>query len=98
MMGRLFPLLPPGVDAENLLSAGTLGLVEATNKFDPERGIQFKTFAYIRIRGAILDEVRRNSPLPHNLMENIKKVRQAYEKMPAGVAVEELAEATNLST
>ena len=63
VIGRLVGELPPGVDVENLESAGVLGLVEAAGKFDPTRNAQFKTYAYLRIRGAIYDELRRNSPL-----------------------------------
>jgi RNA polymerase sigma factor for flagellar operon FliA len=89
--------LPPGVDIENLESAGTLGLVEAANKFDPERGIKFETYAFTRIRGAILDELRRNCPLPQHILERIARVRKAYESLPAGGTTEQLAAAAGLS-
>ena len=67
VIGRLVGGLPAGrEDVENLESAGVLGLVEAAAKYDPTRNAQFKTFAYMRVRGAILDELRRNSPLPQH--------------------------------
>ncbi|GIW78409.1 MAG: RNA polymerase sigma factor [Gemmatales bacterium] len=95
---RLAMHLPGGVDLENLESAGVLGLLEATNKYDPTMGTKFKTYAYTRIRGAILDELRRNSPLPQHMMEQVAKVNAAYKKLQSGtVTLEALAEETGLS-
>src|SRR5215470_10243134 len=96
-IGRLMGRLPSGVDAENLESAGVLGLVEAANRFDPERGVKFETYAYPRIRGAVVDEMRRNSCLPQEAMEQVANVRRAYQQAPAPVTVEALAAATGLS-
>ena len=97
VIGRILAELPEHVDVENLESAGVLGLVEAANKFDPTRNAQFKTFAYIRIRGAIVDELRRNSPLPQHVLARIALVRRAYRSLPAPVTVAALAAATGLS-
>jgi RNA polymerase sigma factor for flagellar operon FliA len=97
ILGKLVAQLPPGVDVENLESAATLGLVEAANKFDPERGIKFETYAYTRIRGAVLDELRRNCPLPQHVLERVAKLRRAYESLPAGSSAAELAAASGLS-
>jgi len=94
VIGRLIGGLPPGIDAENLEAAGVLGLVEAAGKFDPTRNAQFKTFAYLRIRGAILDELRRNSPLPQHMLERVSAIRKAYRTLPQPVSVEALAAAT----
>ena len=98
VVGRLTAELPPGVDIDNLESAGVLGLVEAAGKFDPSRNAQFKTFAYIRVRGAILDELRRNSPLPQHMLERVTLIRKAYRTLPAPVTVDDLSAATGLST
>jgi RNA polymerase sigma factor for flagellar operon FliA len=97
ILGKLAAQLPPGVDVENLESAGVLGLVEAANNFDPERGNQFNTYAYLRIRGAILDELRRNCPLPQQMLERVAQVRRAYKELPPPVTVEALAAATGLN-
>jgi RNA polymerase sigma factor for flagellar operon FliA len=97
IIGKLLAELPPGVDVENLESAGTLGLVEAAGNFDPDRGIQFKTYAYARIRGAMLDELRRNCPLPQHMLERAAKVRKAHEELPPPVTLDALANATGLS-
>jgi RNA polymerase sigma factor for flagellar operon FliA len=98
VIGRLLGELPQGVDVENLESAGVLGLVEAAAKFDPNRNAQFKTFAYLRIRGAIVDELRRNSPLPQHMLTRVAVVRRAYRTLPHPVTVEALASATGLTT
>ncbi len=97
VIGRLVSEMPAGVDIENLESAGVLGLVEAAAKFDADRNTQFKTFAYLRMRGAILDELRRNCPLPQQVMEKVAKIRQAYRDLPAPVRVEALAKATGMT-
>jgi RNA polymerase sigma factor FliA len=98
IIGRLSVELPPGVDVDNLESAGVLGLVEAAGKFDPTKNVQFKTFAYIRVRGAIYDELRRNSPLPQHMLERVSLVRKAYQTLTAPVTVADLAQSTGLST
>jgi RNA polymerase sigma factor for flagellar operon FliA len=55
--------LPDHVELEELVQIGMLGLLEATRKFDPAMGVELSTFASKRIRGAIIDEVRKRSPL-----------------------------------
>ncbi|MDY3551619.1 sigma-70 family RNA polymerase sigma factor [Gemmata sp. JC717] len=97
VIGRLIGDVPPGVDVENLESAGVLGLVEAAAKFDPARNAQFKTFAYLRIRGAIVDEMRRNSPLPQHVHARLALVRRACRTLPHPITVDAIATATGLS-
>jgi RNA polymerase sigma factor for flagellar operon FliA len=97
LVGKLTAELPAGVDVENLEAAGVLGLVEAATNYDPEREARFKTFAYLRVRGAILDELRRNCPLPQPMLEMLARVRAAYRTLPSPVSVAALARATGLS-
>jgi RNA polymerase sigma factor for flagellar operon FliA len=97
VIGRLIGDLPPGVDRENLESAGVLGLVEAATKFDPTRTVQFNTFAFPRIRGAVFDEMRRNSPFPQQVLERIAIVRRACRDLPAPITVADLTRETGLS-
>jgi RNA polymerase sigma factor FliA len=97
LVGKMTAELPPGVDLDNLESAGVLGLVEAAHRFEPERGVQFKTYAYPRIRGSILDELRRNCPLPQQMLQQMARVREAYEELPPPVTTAALAAATGLS-
>lgn len=88
--------MPSHCDRENLEQAGIVGLVETANSFDPTRGIQFRTYAYPRIRGAIVDEMRKNSPVPQQMLEYISTVKRAYEKLAAPVTPEMLADETGL--
>ena len=97
VLGRLLAHLPPDVDVENLESAGTLGLVEAAGSFDPQRGIEFKTYAYQRIRGAVLDELRRNCPVPQHMLERIARLRKAYDELEPPVTLEDLSRVTGMS-
>ena len=89
-------------DVEDLISAGTLGLVKAARAYDPARDAEFKTYAYVRIRGAVLDELRGRSFVPPAMHQQIRQLRQAYQALANGLgrtpADEELAEAMGLST
>lgn len=58
--------IPPLMDVDELIQVGMLGLLEATQTFDPSKGIDFDNFAHARVRGAMLDEVRRLSALPRS--------------------------------
>jgi len=97
LLGKMAAGLPSGVDMENLESAGILGLIEAARKYDPNRGASFKTFAYQRIRGAILDELRRNCPLSQQKMQELAAIQEACESLPPPVTTEAIAEATGLA-
>lgn len=97
IIGKVAARLPAGVDVENLESAGVLGLVEASQRFDATRGVDFKAFAALRIRGAIIDEARRNCPLPQEMMRRVSLVSKAHEKLPAPVSTDDLARATGLT-
>ena len=64
MAYRLAYRLPPSMDADDLVSAGIIGLMDAMDKYDPEREAKFKTYAEFRIRGAMLDEIRSMDWIP----------------------------------
>ena len=96
-VNKLLARLPAGVDTDNLLSAGTLGLVEAARKFDPARGIRFSTYAFARIRGAVLDELRRNCPVPQHKLEQARRVRKACEGLVPSATAEQVAQRTGLT-
>ncbi len=68
--------LPGHIELSDLISAGTLGLMEALGKFQPELNIRFETFADSRIRGAMLDELRRMDWFSRGLRQRIKKLEQ----------------------
>ena len=96
VLGRLVGRLPHHVDLENLESAGVLGLVEASHQYDAEVGVGFRTFAYRRVWGAIIDELRRNSPLSQKMMTRIALVRRVQEQLEPPVTAERIAEHCDL--
>jgi len=88
--------LKPPLSFEDLVSAGTVGLVKAAREFDPSHHAEFKTYAYIRIKGAVLDELRGWSFVPANLNRQIQDALQLSQKIieqtGAAPTDEELAE------
>lgn len=76
--GRLAMRLPSHVDQNDLLSAGIMGLLDAIEKFDPEKGVAFKSYAEFRIRGAMLDELRTMDWVPRSVRKNAKILEKAY--------------------
>lgn len=60
--------MPQHVDIENLEAAGMLGLVEAAGRYDSQHTTNFQSYAYPRIRGAMIDELRRNCPVPQHVL------------------------------
>lgn len=73
--------LKPPLSFEDMISAGTVGLVRAARDFDPSHHTKFKTYAYIRIKGAILDELRGWSFMPANLRKRIRTAEQLSRKI-----------------
>lgn len=72
VVNRIRPRLPVSVSEEELFSAGLFGLMKACRSYDPDRGAEFKTYAYHRIRGAIGDELRRLDYLPRSLRDRAR--------------------------
>lgn len=75
--------LPATVDLNDLLQAGMIGLLEAGRNFDPSRGASFETYAGIRIRGAMLDEVRKLDWTPRSVHQKHRKVSEAMQAIEA---------------
>jgi len=69
------------VELDELVSAGTIGLIEAFNNFDPSRGLAFSTFAAPRIRGAMLDELRRQDHVPRSVRRRARELNSATEQL-----------------
>lgn len=78
---RVVTYLKPPLSFEDLVSAGTVGLVKAARDYDPSHQTEFKTYAYIRIRGAVLDELRGWSFVPANLSKQIRNALELSQRI-----------------
>jgi len=78
---RVATYIKPPLSFEDLVSAGAIGLIKAARDFDPSRRAEFETYAYIRIKGAILDELRGFSLLPSNLNKQIQDAFRVSRKI-----------------
>jgi RNA polymerase sigma factor FliA len=78
---KLSRSLSSEMELDELVSAGTIGLMNAISKFEPERGLAFSTFAAPRIRGAILDELRKHDHLPRSVRRKNREYSTAREKL-----------------
>ncbi|MDF2953989.1 MAG: DNA-directed RNA polymerase specialized sigma subunit [Thermodesulfobacterium sp.] len=91
----------PVISKEDLVSVGVIGLIEAYHRYDPSKKVKFRTFAEFRIKGAMLDEIRKLDIIPRSVKnkinefeEKIKKLHQELGRMPKD---EEIAKSMNLS-
>ena len=89
--------LPSNVEIRDLINAGVLGLMDAIEKFEPERNVKFKTYAEVRIRGAILDSLRDLDWAPRSLRKKSKDLERMYadlsQKLGRPATDEEVSEA-----
>jgi len=73
--------LPASVELDDLIQAGMIGLIEAARGYDPEQGASFETYASIRIRGAMIDEVRRGDWAPRSLHRQARRAAAAIREL-----------------
>jgi len=78
---RISTKLPSHVELNDLVSAGILGLLDAIEKFDPSRGVKFKTYAELRIKGSILDSLRNLDWAPRSLRKKSKDLERVYRDL-----------------
>ncbi len=99
--GRVGAGLPSSVDPGDLVSAGVFGLIDAVERFDPERAVKFETFAVPRIRGAIFDGLRSLDWVPRSVRSRAREVETAFTelegKMGRAPTDEELSKHLRLS-
>ncbi len=79
--GRLYTSYGTNIEYDDLVSYGIFGLIDAVEKFDLDRQVKFKTYAQIRIRGAIIDELRLLDWIPRSVRQKAKQVDEAYNKL-----------------
>src|SRR5262245_10044091 len=81
VVGRLAMTLPAHAATEDLYSAGLVGLLHAVRRFNPKAGVLFETYARVRIRGAVFDELRRLDWVPRSVHEKARKVEDVMRKL-----------------
>lgn len=69
------------IEFEDLIGYGMVGLMDALNKFDESKGMKFSTYASIRIRGSMIDEIRKNSPISKGAMDKLNRYNNAVETL-----------------
>lgn len=101
LVQRMRPQIPVFISIDEVKSAAMYGLMEAAGRFDPGRGVLFKTYAETRIRGAIMDEVRKMDWFSRSMREKhsrmIKEIRSLEQQLERNPTEEEIAEKMNLS-
>ena len=78
---KMLTRLPASIDYDDLISAGLIGLMQALERYKPEKGFKFKTFAEFRIRGAMLDELRSQDWCPKGMRQKAKQFERICEKI-----------------
>ncbi len=81
VLGKLSGRLPTCVDRDDLFAAGSLGLIEAARRFDPERNVAFHNYAIPRIHGAMLDELRSHDWLSVSVRDQVKKLQRSRTRL-----------------
>ncbi|GKX65507.1 FliA/WhiG family RNA polymerase sigma factor [Inconstantimicrobium mannanitabidum] len=89
------------LEYEELIACGMVGLMDAFNKFDESKGMQFSTYASIRIRGAMIDEIRKNSPISKGAIDKLNRYNDAVQnlqnKLMREPSNEEISKELNMS-
>ena len=100
IVGRISVSLGPTVSRDDMYSAATLGLVEAAHRYDPTKGAKFETFAYLRIKGAVMDCLRDSDWLGKSARDQLSKLREHIQQFRSRHArrpgIEELSSRTGL--
>jgi len=79
--GRLITSIPGGLDREDLVSAGVIGLIKAVDQYDPTRDVKFETYAIALVRGAILEMLRDEDWVPRSIRDKLKALDRAQTKL-----------------
>ena len=102
VVARLAMTLPDSVDQNDLYSAGLVGLLQALRNYDPTCGASFETYARTRVRGAMLDELRRMDWVPRSIHEKARKIQNVMtvleQELGAVPTEEQMANALKIST
>jgi RNA polymerase sigma factor for flagellar operon FliA len=100
--GRISINLPPNVEINDLINDGILGLIDAIEKYDDERGVKFETYAITRINGAILDALRALDWVPRAVRQRARELERVYQEIEVelgrAATEDEVAERMGLTT
>ena len=80
---HLMSRLPPTVQVDDLIQSGMIGLLEASKNYDATQGASFETYAGIRIRGSMLDEIRKGDWAPRSLHRKVREIAKAVAELEA---------------
>ena len=81
VVGRIKINLPPTFSIEDIASSGVEGLIDAVEKFTPQKGARFESYALMRIKGNIIDKIRREDIIPRNIRRKIKEIQSTAEEL-----------------
>lgn len=81
IVNRMNISLPPYLEYEDLISYGIFGLMQAIDRYDAKKGIKFETYAYTRIKGSIIDELRKIDWIPQGIRKKVKKLQGAFSEL-----------------
>ncbi|WP_036666597.1 RNA polymerase sigma factor FliA [Paludibacterium yongneupense] len=81
LAGILVARLPASIDIDDMVQVGVIGLIDAARQFDPGQGVQFETFASQRVRGAMLDELRRQDWMPRHVRRQARQIEEAVARL-----------------
>ena len=99
--GRISMYLGNNVEYDDLIGNGIFGLIDAIDKFDISKGVKFETYASLRIRGSILDQIRKMDWVPRSVRQKQKKIDRTYQRLESklgpNVEDEELAKELDIS-
>jgi RNA polymerase sigma factor for flagellar operon FliA len=101
IVNRIAVRLPSHIDLDDLHNTGVIGLMDAIDKYDPEKNCKFKTYAEFRIKGAILDQLRSLDWVPRSIRQKSRRLEQAYaeveQRLGRAASESEVAESLGLS-
>ena len=101
IVNRIAVRLPSHIDLEDLHNTGVIGLMDAIEKYDPEKNCKFKTYAEFRIKGAILDQLRSLDWVPRSVRQKSRKLEKAYgeveQRLGRQASEEEVADSLGIA-
>lgn len=93
--------LPAYLEQDDLISYGIFGLMQSIERYDIKKGVKFETYAYSRIRGSIIDELRKLDLIPQNIRKKVTLLQNVYSELEQGqggtVSDEDVCEKLNIS-